>query len=173
MANMKAFHEEVRLLVRIYNEAWAQNWGFLPLTNEEADALAESLRPVLDPPLLRFATMEGEPAAVFGALPDLYVPLRPRWRWPHDTDLMRLVRVLLQRRRIPRLRLMFFGVRPAFRRTGVDAVIFLEAKKYAMARGYQWCETSMLLEDNDLILKVSEHMGARHYKTWRIYDMEL
>ena len=51
MVNMKAFHEEIRLLVRIYNEAWAQNWGFLPLTNEEADVLAESLRPVLDPPL--------------------------------------------------------------------------------------------------------------------------
>jgi GNAT superfamily N-acetyltransferase len=173
MVNMKAFDEEVRLLVRIYNEAWAQNWGFLPLTNEEADALAESLRPVLDPPLLRFATVEGEPAAVFGGLPDLYVPLRPRWRWPHDTDWMRLARVLLQRRHIPRMRLMFFGVRPAFRRTGVDAVIFLEAKKYAMARGYQWCETSMLLEDNDLIRNVSAHMGGRHYKTWRIYDMEL
>ena len=86
---------------------------------------------------------------------------------------MRLVRVLLQRRRIPRGRLMFFGVHPAFRRTGVDAILFLEVKKYAMARGYQWCERSMLLEDNDLILKVSEHMGGRHYKTWRIYEMEL
>ena len=173
MANMKAFREEVRLLVRIYNEAWAQNWGFLLLTNEEADALAESLRPVLDPLLLRFAMVDGEPAAIFGALPDLYVPLRPRWRWPHDTDLMRLMRVLWQRRHIPRLRLMFFGIRPAFRQTGIDAVLFLEAKKYAMARGYRWCEASMLLEDNDLILKACEHMGGRHYKTWRIYEMEL
>ena len=86
---------------------------------------------------------------------------------------MRLARVLLQRRHIPRMRLMFFGVRPAFRRTGIDAILFLEVKKYGLARGYQWGEMSMLLEDNDLILKVSEHMGGRHYKTWRIYDMEL
>ncbi len=172
-ANLKALSEEVRLLVRIYNEAWADNWGFLPLTEEEADALAESLRPVLDAPLLRFAYVDGEPAAVIGGLPDLYVPLRPRWRWPHDTDIVRLARVLLTRRRIRRLRIMFFGVRPRFRQLGIDAIFFHELQRCAERMGFQWCEASMLLEDNDLILKVSETMGGRHYKTWRIYDMAL
>ncbi len=173
MANLKSLPEDIRLMVRIYNESFAANWGFLPLTDEEVDALANSLRPVLVPQLLRFGLVNGEPAAVFGALPDLYVPLRPRWRWPYDTDVVRLARVLLQRHRIRRLRLMFFGVRPAFRKMGVDAVLFHQATTYALSHGYEMCEGSMMLEDNPLILRACEVMGGRHYKTWRIYDLDL
>ena len=77
------------------------------------------------------------------------------------------------RRRIPRFRLMFFGVRPALRNLGVDVLLFEEVKEYAMKRGYRECEMSMLLEDNDLILRASEFMGGRRYKTWRIYDLPL
>ena len=77
------------------------------------------------------------------------------------------------RRHIPFIRLMFFGVRPGFRRAGVDAILFSEVKEYAIRRGYQKCEASLLLEDNHLILSPSEFMGARRYKTWRIYDLPL
>ena len=173
MADLKSLHEEIRVLVEIYNEAWATNWGFLPLTNDEAHALAESLRNVLVPQLLRFAFVKGEPAAVVGALPDLYVPLRPRWRWPLDTDLMRAARVLLQRRRIRRLRGMFFGIRPAFRQMGIDAVLFHEVVTSGLRLGYTMAEASMMLEDNDAIIRLVEAMGLRLYKTWRIYDLNL
>jgi len=173
MANLKALPEEVRLLVRVYNEAWADNWGFLPLTNEQADILANSLRFVLAPQLLGFAYVDRELAAVFGALPDLHVPLRPRWRWPDDTELMRLARVLLQRHRIRRLRAMFFGIRPQFRQIGIDVVLFHQVKTYILSHGYEMCEASMILEDNDSMSRVCEAMGGRHYKTWRIYDLDL
>jgi len=173
MADLKCLHEEIQLLVQIYNEAWAQNWGFLPLTDDEAHALADSLRPVLVPQLLRFAFVKGEPAAVAGALPDLYIPLRPRWRWPLDTDLIRVARVFLQRRRIRRLRGMFFGIRPAFRQIGIDAILFHEVITSGLPLGYTTAEASMMLEDNDAIIRVVEAMGLRLYKTWRIYDMDL
>lgn len=173
MADLNSLHEEIQLLVQIYNEAWAKNWGFLPLTDDDAHALAESLRHVLIPPLLRFAFVKGEPAAVLGALPDLYVPLRPRWRWPLDTDLARMARVLLQRNRIRRLRLMFMGIRPAFRQIGLDALLFHEVKTAALPLGYEMAEGSMMLEDNDAINRLARAMGLRLYKTWRIYDMEL
>jgi len=163
----------IRLTIEIYNEAWADNWGFLPITQGEADAVAEMLRPIIDPGLCRFAFVDGEPAAVMGAFPDPYWALRPRWKWYGDSELVRLVRLLAMRRRIPRVRLIFYGVLPQFRRMGIDALLFLEAKEYAMQKGYQECETSMLLEDNVLIMRPSEFMGAHHYKTWRIYDLAL
>ncbi len=75
--------------------------------------------------------------------------------------------------RIPRIRLMFFGVRPAFRNLGIDAVLFNSVKSYAKKKGYQSSEASLLLEDNHLILSPSEFMGAKRYKTWRIYDLPL
>jgi len=170
---LKNLLSEVRLIVKIYNEAWAQNWGFLPITDEEAVALADSLRLVADPGLIRFAFVKGEPVAVLGAFPDPYHALRPRWRWYGDSDLVRVARLLWTRRRIPFIRLMFFGVRPHFRKLGIDAVLFSEVKEYALRRGYQKYETSLLLEDNHLILSPAEFMEAQHYKTWRIYDLPL
>jgi len=85
---LKELPAEVRLIVKIYNETWAQNWGFLPITDEEALTLADSLRLIIDPGLIRFAFVRGEPAAVFGAFPDPYYALRPRWRWYGDSDLV-------------------------------------------------------------------------------------
>ncbi len=68
---------------------------------------------------------------------------------------------------------MFFGVRPGFRHLGADALLFREVKEYAIERGYRLCEASMLLEDNHLIVSPAEFMGAKRYKTWRIYDLQL
>ena len=165
--------DEVDLIVRIYNEAWASNWGFLPMTDAEAEAIASSLKLVADPGLIRFASVEGELAAVLGALPDPNVALRPRWsRW-RDNDFARVLRLLRTRRRIPRTRLMFFGIRPRFRKLGADAVLYLEVLEHAIRRGYETCEPSMLLEENDLILRASTFMGGKRYKTWRVYEMPL
>lgn len=171
--NVKELPAEVRMIVKIYNDSWAENWGFLPITEEEADSLADSLRMIIDPGIIRFAFIKGEPVAVLGAFPDPYYALRPHWRWYGDSDLIRVLRLLLMRGRIPDIRLMFFGVRPGFRRLGIDALLFYEAKEYAIQKGYLKCEISMLLEDNSLILRASKFMGAHHYKTWRIYDLPL
>jgi GNAT superfamily N-acetyltransferase len=171
--SMAALRSEVRLVVQLYNEAWADNWGFLPLTEADADSLEDTLKPILDEGLVRFAYIDGEPAAVLGAFPDPYWALRPRWNWYGDSDAVRVARLMRVRRHIPRLRLIFFGIRPAYRRLGIDAVIYNEVKQYAMQRGYQTCDISMLLEDNYLILRASTFMEAERYKSWRIYDLPL
>jgi GNAT superfamily N-acetyltransferase len=172
--NLKELSKEVRLVVKIYNEAWGQNWGFLPITDDEADMLVDSLRLVIDPGLIRFAFVKDEPAAVLGLFPDPYYALRPRWDWYGDSDLVRILRLLwMRQRKVPRTRLMFFGVRPGFRRLGIDALLFSEVKEFAIKRGYRTCEASLLLEDNHLIVSPAEFMGAKRYKTWRIYDLPL
>jgi len=170
---MKNLRAEVGRIVEIYNEAWANNWGFLPINNAEADATADNLKMVIDPGLMRFATVNGELAAVLGALPDPNIPFRPRWNRFQDTDIVRALRLLRTRRRIPVMRLMFFGVRPKFRKLGIDALLYLQVQEYAVQHGYTMCEPSMLLEDNDLILRASASMDGERYKTWRIYEMKL
>jgi GNAT superfamily N-acetyltransferase len=172
-ADMKHFDDEVKLIVRLYNEAWAENWGFLPQTEEEAETLAESLKPIVDPGLVRFAYIDGEPVAVFGAIPDPNWALRPRWKWYGDSDPVRLARLIRMRRHIPRVRLMFFGIRPQWRRLGVDAVLFQELYEYGAARGYRQGEPSLLLEDNEMVIRPSVAMGGHEYKRWRIYEMPL
>ena len=170
---VKNLIQEVRLVVQIYNECWSSNWGFMPITEDEVDAIAESLRLVADPGLVRFAFVKGEPVAMVGAFPDPYYPMHPKWKWYGDSDIIRVLRLLRMKGHIPRIRLMFFGVRPGFRNLGIDAILFNEVKKYAIEKGYNTCEASLLLEDNHLILSPSEFMGAKRYKTWRIYDLPL
>jgi len=65
---------------------------------------------------------------------------------------------------------MFFGIRNGYRRLGVEAVLLDEMSRYARARGYRMCEASMLLEDNELVLRASAFMGGERYETWRIYE---
>ena len=170
---LKKLKEEVRLVIQIYNDCWSKNWGFLPVTEDEADAVADSLKLVADPGLVRFAFIKGIPAAVMGAFPDPYFPMKPKHRWYGDSDYVRVLRLLRMKTHIPRVRLMFFGIRPDYRNMGIDAILFNEVKTYAIAHGYKTCEASLLLEDNHLILSPSEFMGAKRYKTWRIYDLPL
>lgn len=171
--DMGRLEGEVALMVAIYNEAWAENWGFLPITEAEAQALARSLKAIADPELIRFAYVQGEPAAMIGAIPDPNVLLRPRWNPLLDHDLVRAGRLLLFRRRIRTGRIMFFGIRPPYRKLGVDAVLFHEVLSLGWAKSYRGGEGSMLLEDNDLILRACEAMGGQRYKTWRIYEMPI
>jgi GNAT superfamily N-acetyltransferase len=171
--DMKRFVEDVRQVITIYNEAWARNWGFLPITQDEADVLAETLKPIIDPGLVRFAYVDGDVAAVLGAFPDPNYALKPRWGLTGDSDAVRLARLLRVRRHIPRVRLMFFGIRPGFRRMGIDAVLFEEVLDHARSTGVTECDISMLLETNDLVIRAAEFMGAERYKTWRIYDLPL
>ncbi len=170
LANLQS---EVELIIEIYNKAWAENWGFLPIEQWEADALVEALKLILDPGLIRFAYHEGEPIAVLGCFPDPNVALLPRWKWYGDSDYVRLARLIATRKHLPRVRLMFFGVLPGFRRMGTDALLFDEVLQYAQSKGYKWCDTSLLLENNDLVIRASEFMGGHEYKKWRIFDLPL
>lgn len=171
--DIRKWVDEVRLIVRIYNTAWSANWGFLPITDGEADSLAETLKPIVDPGLVRFAYVDDEPAAVFGAIPDPNDALKLQRRWYGDSDLVRMARLLAKRRHIPNVRLMFFGILPAYRRLGIDALLFEELWKYAIAHGYRTGEPSMLLEDNEMVIRPSAAMGGREYKRWRIYERAL
>jgi GNAT superfamily N-acetyltransferase len=170
---MKNLEAEVKLILEIYNQAWAENWGFLPIVDWEADVLVEALRPIIDTGLIRFAYHDGKPIAVLGCFPDPNVALLPRWKWYGDSDYVRLARLFATRRHLPRVRLMFFGVVPGYRRMGTDALLFDEVLQYAQSKGYHWCDTSLLLENNDLVIRASEFMGGYEYKKWRIWDYKL
>ncbi len=174
VARLEDITEEIKRVIHIYNQAWAKNWGFLPITEGEAESIADTLKPIIDPGLIHFALEGDEPVAVLGAFPDPNWALRPRWGALGDSDAIRVARLLVVRRRIPRVRLMFFGIVPTCRKVGIDALLFNEAFLYAKERGvYRSVEASLLLEDNDLIIRPTEAFGGKHYKTWRIYERPL
>ncbi len=71
------------------------------------------------------------------------------------------------------MRAMFFGVCPRFRKLRIDAILYQQVQEYAVRHGYKICEASMLLEEDDLILRASASMDGARYKTWRVYEVAL
>ena len=69
--DMTRFDEEARLILEILNDAWSDNWGFVPITDTEIAYTGKKLKPLVHPKLIRIAELEGEPVAFMMTLPDL------------------------------------------------------------------------------------------------------
>src|SRR5581483_12174178 len=69
--DMGRFHDELALVIDIFNDAWSQNWGFVPFTRAELEAVAKALKPLVRTELVALASVGGEPAAMLVALPNL------------------------------------------------------------------------------------------------------
>jgi hypothetical protein len=174
--NMKDFDGEVRTLVDIWNDAWAGNWGFAPITEAETRHLGESLKLLLHPRLIWFVEIDGQ-AAGFGALLpnlndaifDLKGKLVP-FGWAKL--LWRLKVKGVKRGRVP-----LMGVKRKFARDARGAFapfLILEAfRREAVKLGITEAEYSWILEDNMPMRHILEAFGARIYKTYRLFGKGL
>ncbi len=167
---MNEFDQEVARAFRVYNEAWSDNWGFVPMSEAEFAYMARSLRPVVDPEVAIIAEVDGEPVGFSLALPD-YNPVLRKMRGrllPFG-----VFRFLLGRRKLDRVRVITMGVVEEHRRRGVDILMIYRTFVNGIARGYYRGEFGWILEENELMLRALERMGAHHDKTYRIVEKDL
>jgi GNAT superfamily N-acetyltransferase len=169
--NLRRFREEIELIGEVYNSAWEQNWGFVPMTKAEFDHLATQLRRVANPNLCLIAEVKGEPVGFALALPDYNQVLR---RMDGRLLPFGLLKLLWYRRKINVVRVLTLGLKPSFRHRGLDAMLYLRLWQEVPKNGYSaWSECSWILEDNWGMRRGLERMGARVYKTYRIYEKGL
>jgi GNAT superfamily N-acetyltransferase len=169
--NMKRFWEEVELVFQIYNDAWSLNWGFVPLTREEIDHIAKQLKMILDPDLVLIALVNGEPAGFSLALPDInqaLIKIRNGRLFPFG-----LPKLLWYMRKINGIRVFTMGVVRKYQKRGIDSLFYVETYRRGVAKGHRWGEFSWILEDNVMMNRAAESLGARVYKRYRIYDKPL
>ena len=167
---MDHFDEDLAIVKTIYNGAWEKNWGFVPMTSEEIDAMAKKLKPILHPPYILFAEIDGNPAAFHLALPDFNQVLA---KMKGSLFPFGWLTFLLEKGKIDRCRTMALGVLPEYRKRGIDAVLYYEAMKEGIRIGHKWAEFSWMLEDNLDILKPLEVFGGRVYRRYRIVEKPL
>jgi GNAT superfamily N-acetyltransferase len=159
---------EVRAFMEVYNEAWSQNWGFVPLTDPELDHLAKELKPVLDEDFACVAeTRDGEVAGVSLSLPDFNQVLA---RLNGRLLPLGWLRALRGRRRIDEIRVFALGVKPAFQHTGVAAALYRDVWDACERRAERRVETGWILETNDAMNKAMEALTGRIIKRYRIYE---
>ena len=166
-ANMKDFAADVRRITEVYNDAWSDNWGFVPITDAEAAHMAKELKMAVVPELVLLAEIDGEVVGCFVAIPDLNRALR------HLNGRLTpwgLVRFLVARRRINSIRVALTGVKKKHRRLGIDLLLYTELWRQVVARGITYGEAAWLLGDNTLIIRSIEMLEARPYKRYRLYE---
>jgi GNAT superfamily N-acetyltransferase len=167
--NMSAFNAEIERFVDVYCSAWGGNWGFVEPTRDEVRRLASELRYIVDRDLVIAAEVDGRMVGCAIALPDLNQTFKGTNGRLFPLGLLRL---LARRRIVTQVRVLLFGVLPQWRRTGLAVPLFVELLSRAGAR-YRRAELSWVLEDNQMTNESVAALGARQYKTYRIYQKEL
>ena len=166
---MKDLEAEVRRVQEVYNAAWSQNWGFVPMTEAEFNHMAKEMKPVVDADLVLLAEKaDGEPIGFLLALPDLNRAFKhlPDGRlFPFG-----LFKFLWQKRKIDTARLLTLGLKPGYQHLGLGAAMYTRLLQIGVAKGYTGAEGSWILEDNHEMCTALEKLGSKLYKRYRVYD---
>jgi hypothetical protein len=168
--DMKNFKREVALIRDLYNRAWQYNWGAVPMTDAEFDALAKDLKPVVVPELVIIAEYKGKPIGFSLSLPDLNIALK------HNRNgylLPGLFCLMRYKKSIGATRIIVLGVVREHLKSGAGSVLFYETAKRSVENGYDEGEASWVLEDNTMMNRAAEMLKAERTKTYRIYETSL
>jgi GNAT superfamily N-acetyltransferase len=169
------FEAELARCKHVYNQAWEQHWSFVKMTDAEFRHLANDLRRVNVPESILLAEVEGKPVGLCLTLPDVNEAIAPldgrltTWGLP-----IGFAKLIWNMKQIKTARLAVLGVMAGYRRRGVSELLILRSLTDGRDKlGYTGAELGWTLEDNDLINRTIESVGAKRYKTYRIYERPL
>ena len=165
--DMKDFEGELERLKRIYNDAWTENWGFVPLTDAELDAMARDLKPILEPRLASFVEVNGEPIGFSLVLPNINEILKTMNGRLFPFGIFKL---LFGAKKIPSIRLIAMGVKKDWHMRGLDAVLYYDAFVASRDLGKTWSDIGWVLDTNQVMINTIERIGGTKYKTHRLFE---
>jgi len=165
--NFKNITHDIKVIKHIYNNAWSKNWGFVPMTNEEFDYMASDMKKIVDPDLALIAEIDGQPAGFSLALPDYNRIIK---KCNGRLFPFGFLHFLFGKSSIDTVRLLTMGVVHQYRQKGLDVVFYLESIKRTFNKGYRGGELSWILEDNIMMNRILESIGAKVYKKYGIYE---
>jgi hypothetical protein len=172
---MARIEDEFRLVMDIFNDAWSQNWGFVPFTEHELTHMAKGLKPLLDPKYTAIAEYEGRAVAFGILLPNLNEVIRDFGGSLFPFNILKMILRLKRGTRTGRVPLM--GVRRSFAGGllgGMVPLLIIDSfRRHALTRGLQFVELSWILEDNKPMRRMIEALGSKAYKTYRVYEKPL
>lgn len=163
---------DIRSMLAIYRESWAENFAFSPLSPREADVVVKELKQILDPEYFVIFFHEEQPVAGMVALPDL-APLLRRLRG--RLGLSAPLHWWRSRAEIRgNYRLMLFGILPAYRLLGLPLLLLdCLLEKARLHPEFRSLEGSWVLEDNTAINDLIEDFSGRITKRYRLYRREI
>jgi len=177
MVDKSRFDEEARVILGLLNDAWSDNWGFVPLTESEIAYAGKKLKPIIYKELVRIAEYDGEPVAFMITIPDMNALIKDLngelfpFNWAKL--LWRLRRPRTERARVPLMGVArkFHGSRLASQLAFM--LIEFTRRDAVGTYGIKTGEFGWILEDNKGMLSIAELPGARINHRFRIYEKAL
>ena len=155
---------------RIFNIAWDGNWGHLPFTDKQFDALVGELKLISIPELTIFAEKNGETIGFIISLPDINPALRilqgRLYPW-------RLLKFLMRYKKTTKIRTIIMGVLPEHRGQKIDDVFYLKTIEDGVNMGFTESDCSLIVETNKKMIGALKPLKADCYKTYRIYERRI
>ncbi|QIE56903.1 GNAT family N-acetyltransferase [Pikeienuella piscinae] len=173
--DLKRWDEEVETIAHIFNESWKGNWGFVPFTREEIDAMAKEMKPLIDPGLTRIAELDGSAVGFIVMMPDINEAIGDFRGRLFPFNILRLI-WRLKYGRIRGARVPLMGMLPGLEGlVGSIAPLLLiySPEERCVERGFRELEFSWILEDNTSVRRLIEMLGAKIVKTYRFYERPL
>lgn len=172
----KNYRRDLDSIMDIFNDAWYDNWNFVPLSEAEVAYLAKNIRPLIDPKFVAIAEIDGRPVAMDVNLPNLNEAIA-------DLD-GRLLPFgwakLIWRLKVTStktIRMPLMGVRREFHGGTLGAAlafsVIAATRRHLIDQGATSGELSWVLEDNTGVRRIIEGLDAYVYKTYRVYERAL
>lgn len=173
--NMNNVEGDTRIVMELYNDAWADNWGHVPMTPAELRALAKDFKLLLRPEITRIAFIEGQPAAVAIAVPNLNEALRDLHGKLLPLGLFKLIyRLKLQQMQTARL--IILGIAKRFRNNrkyaALSLYLYAKLNDGGQKLGIKWGELSYTDEANGPVNTAIKMMGGSIYKKYGVYERD-
>ena len=169
------YYQEFDTVTAIFNDAWSENWGFVPFTEAEIAHMAKSLKPLIDPKWVAIVEMNGEAVGFGITLPNLNELIADFQGRLLPFNWIKLLWRLKRGVRSARVPLM--GIRRSLSGSligGMAPFLVIDKMREGLrADGVQKIELSWILEDNLAMRHIIESLGADAYKTYRIYEKVL
>jgi GNAT superfamily N-acetyltransferase len=166
----KTLQEDLGKVKEVYNSAWQDNWGFVPMTDAEIDFMAARLKPLLLEGLIWLAESGAEPVGFLLALPDYNIALQPLQGRLLTPRVLGFLPYLFGWKCPPRTRVLTLGMKDKYRGKGLESAMLIEGLNVGIEHGVRESEASWILEDNEMMCRVLETIGGKVYKRYRIYE---
>src|SRR5689334_7823484 len=171
------FAEEARLILNILNDAWSNNWGYVPLTESEIAYAGKKLKPIIYNELVWVAEYNGEPVAFMLTLPDINELIKDLNGELYPFNFIKLL-WRLRKPRVKRARVPLMGVAKKLHQSRLASMLAFMLIEYTrrdcVAKfGIKVGEFGWILEDNKGMLSIAELPGARVNHRYRIYEKAL
>jgi hypothetical protein len=169
--DMKKFVQELEHFHTIYNDAFSDHWGFVPIPKDEFLLLAKDMKHIIDPRLVLIVEYNNEPAGFLLTLPninEILVNIRSGRLLPSG-----IFKILFGKKNIKTARVITAAVKKKYQHLGLGSLLYPELMKRGASYGYSEAELSWVVEDNAVMNTIAKELCGEPYKTYRLYASDI